>query len=194
MLRQESVEQMIQVLIRFRDKYRRSYNVDKAHKKAVEEVAKICNHKGSTTVRDLCFRRLELPSVFKFRNLLEKWMLGDPKPLLELLKRFIPSCSHAEIEAILVEDKFNTASTMLNAQPSSIKVPIRLDENFNFSIDPETAKKLKVLSVMNGLSTSDWLRNIMTDVVRREYQIWLNSQGKGVIVQPLLDTNYHTVL
>ena len=177
MLRPESVKQMIHILIRFRDRYSRSYNVDKAHIKAMEEVAQKWQI-TTQTVQAMCVKRLELSSVFKFRNFLEKWILGDTKPLLELLKRFIPSRFHTEIETILVEGKFNTALPTLNARPSSTKVPVRLDENFNFSIDPETAKKLKVLSVMNGFSTSDWLKSIMTDVVRREYQTWLNSQPK----------------
>jgi len=175
-LRPDTVKQMIQVLIRFRDKYRRSYKVDKAHIEAVEEVAKMHNHKGNTTVRDLCGRRLELPSIFKFRNLLEKWMLGEPKPLLELLKKFTPSSFHAEIEAILVDGNSNTTSSSLNTPPSSMKVPQRLDENFSFSLEPEIAKKLKVLSVMKGISTFDFLRNIVKHVVKHDYNQWLNRQ------------------
>lgn len=187
MLRPTSVEQMIQVLAKFRDKYRRSYNIDKAHIKAMEEVAQKWQI-TTQTVQAMCVKRLELPSVFKFRDLLEKWMLGDPKPLLGLLKRFTPSRFHAEIETLLTEGKTSTNSLRFNTHQSFLKAPQRLDENFNFSIDPETAKKLKVLSVMNGLSTSDWLKSILTDVVRREYQIWLNSQGKGATIQPLSGT------
>ena len=175
MLRPKSVEQMIQVLVRFKDNYRRSYHVDKAHNEAMEEVAKMHNHEGNTTVRDLCVRRLELSSVFKFRNFLEKWMLGDPKPLLELLKRFMPSRFHAEIEGILRE-KFLVEATKQNVKPSLLKASQRLDENFSFSIDPETAKKLKVLSVMKGMSTPDLLKIIVTDIVKHNYTQWLNRQ------------------
>ena len=179
MLRPESVEQMIQVLVRFKDKYSRSYNVDKAHNEAIEEVAKMHNHKGSTTVRDLCFRRLDLPSVFKFRNLLEKWMLGEPKPLFELLKRFTPSRFHAEIEGILVEGVSNMASLLRNTTKSSVKIPQRLDENFSFSLDPEMAKKLKVLALMEGVSNSDWSKKRIIDLVNQEYATWLNNQREN---------------
>lgn len=182
MLRSESVEQMIQILVRFRDKYSRSYNIDEAHKEAVDDVTERWQLSSCNTIRDLCSRRLGLSSISKFRNLLEKWMLGEPKPLFELLKIFTPLRFHTEIEAVLVEGK--GIALKRGANLSSVNVAQRFDENFSFSIDPQTAKELKVLSVMEGISTSDWLKNTVAILVNREYKVWLdlqkNNSNKGV--------------
>ena len=182
MLRAGSIKQMIQVLIRFKDKYARYHNVDKAHIEATIEVAQQWPL-ARTTIQDLCFRRLDLPSITNFRNLLEKWMLGDSALLLQLLRKFTPTCFHAEIENVLAKDKTHLASLPPKTHTTLSKVFQRLDESFNFSIDPDTAKKLKVLSVMKEISTSDWLRKIVTDIVNQEYAVWLNnqSQNKGQI-------------
>ena len=175
MLRPNSIEQMIQVLTRFRDKYNRSYNIDKAHIEAVKEVAQ----KWQVTyanILDMCWRRLGLSNVSRFRNLLEKWILDDPKPLLELLKKFTPPYVHAEIEAVLVDNNFNVADSTAKTSPFSAKASQRLDETFSFSVDLDTAKKLKVLALMEGISSSDWLQKIMTEEIGKKYKTWFDSQ------------------
>ncbi|MGA2914787.1 MAG: hypothetical protein ABSE89_02040 [Sedimentisphaerales bacterium] len=182
MLRPESVKQMIQVLIRFKDKYTRYNNIDKAHREAVDEVAQQWQI-GRTGIHDMCLRRLKLTNIANFRNLLEKWMLGDSAPLLQLLCKFTPSYFYAEIENVLTKDKTNLASLLPKTHTTFSKVVQRLDKSFNFSIDPDTAKKLKVLSVMEDISTSesesDWLRKIVTEVVNKRYADWLNIQSQN---------------
>ena len=175
MLRSESVEQMIQVLVRFKDKYNRTYNVKEAHIEAIEEVAQNFQIRKQT-VQDMCFRRLELSSIFLFRNLLETWMMGDSKPLFTLLKNYTPPYSHSEIKAILDEGETSSSSLKPQIPSSSRKHLQRLNENFSFSINPEDAKKLKVLSVMEGIPVSDWLQKVMIDVIETKYNAWLKSQ------------------
>ena len=127
------------------------------------------------TVRDMCFRRLDLSSVSKFRHLLEKWMLGDPFPLSRILKQHVPESRHRKIDSVLAKEKV-VAGVSRQITESSVKAARRLDENFNFSTDPETAKKLKVLAVMKGVTANDWLGDIMSDVIESEYKKWLGNQ------------------
>lgn len=172
-MRHETAGQMIQVLVRFRDKYRKSYNVDRAHIEAIEEVA-ARYHIRPQTIRDLCCRRLDL-SASKFRDPLERWMRGDPEPLRRLLKRFMPRASHTDIDAVLGEE--TGVAIVEQEAPSAIeRVVQRLDENFTVSLDPESAKKVRVLALMKDLSAEDWIAESVLKVLEQEYAAWLNSE------------------
>jgi hypothetical protein len=175
MLRPYRVEQMLRVLVRFRDGYSKSYDVDKAHIAAMDDVAQE-RRITRQTVQDMCTRCLSLPNIFKFRDLLEKWVTGDPKPLLGVLKQHTETGFHAEIEAVLIQDTVRgAASTPVVRQPS-VRAAQRLHENFSLALDPETAKKLRVLSVMQGVSIPDWLQRVVADAIKKEYTVWLDSQ------------------
>ena len=50
-------------------------------------------------------------------------------------------------------------------------------ESFNIQIKKDTAKKVKVLSIMNGLSVSDKLRQQVEIVIEDEYRVWLRRQA-----------------
>lgn len=175
MLRPNRVEQMLRVLVKFRDKYSKSYDIDKAHIAAMEDVAQE-RQIAKQTVQDMCTRCLGLSGVFEFRGLLEKWITGDPKPLLARLKRYAAPDFHAEIEAVLMQDPASTAALSPNVRQSSARAAQRPHENFSFSVEPETAKKLKVLSVMEGISSSDWLQKVVPDLIEEEYGLWLDTQ------------------
>ncbi len=174
MLRSNSVEQMFQLLIRFKNKYERNYNVDKAHIEATNEVAQ--NYQITrNTVHDMCFRRLNLPNINQFRNLLEKWVLGDPKPLLEILKKFIPSDYHIELETVIKENKFDKNNTSY-----LVKNVKKLEENFTLALNREIAKKLKVLAIMEGISNSEWLKKNIVKFINHEYNNWLANQRNNI--------------
>lgn len=176
MLKPERVEQMFQVLVRFNDKYCRNYNIDKAHTEAMDEVAQKWQI-AKQTVQDMCTRVLGLDGVSKFRHLLETWVLGNPTPLLEHLKKYTSPRFHSELEKIILQ---KNSDVLLNDKSitSPLKISERLDETFNFSVNPEIAKKLKVLSEMKGISTADWLKNMVTGVIEREYKIIIESEYK----------------
>jgi hypothetical protein len=166
---------MLRVLVRFRDTYSRSYDVDKAHIAAMADVAQ---EQGIApqTVQDMCTRCLGLPSVFKFRDLLEKWMTGDPRPLLAVLRQKAQPSLHAEIEAVLTQETVSgAASSPVVRQPSG-RPTQRPHEDFSLALDPEAGKKLKVLSLMQGVSIPDWLQRVVADAVEKEYRDWLDSQ------------------
>jgi hypothetical protein len=123
----------------------------------------------------MCTRVLGLASVFAFRDLLERWMTGDSKPLLDVLKKHTPSYVHRNIEGVLAEGKATVSSPTPEGRPS-VKDKPRAYENFSVPIDPETAKKLTVLSVMESVSIPDWLQRVVADVVAAKYKIWLADQ------------------
>ncbi|MBE0534522.1 MAG: hypothetical protein IH624_02555 [Phycisphaerae bacterium] len=169
MLRSESVEQMMDVLVRFREKYRRNYSMNRSHIEAIEEVAAQYRVRPQT-IRDLCFRRLDLASVDRFRDLLEKWVRGDAEPLRKVLRQVVPKAYQGEIDAVLAEGA--TAA----APAADVKAGRRLDESFTISLDPESAKKVKVLALMQEVSSVDWLREKVRQVLGQEYGNWLNSE------------------
>lgn len=175
MLRPSRVEQMLRVLVRFRDRYSKSYDVDKAHIGAMDDVAQEQRIRRQT-VQDMCTRCLGLPNILRFRDLLEKWMTGDPKPLLAVLRQNAYTGLHAEIEAVLTQGTISgVASSPVVKQPS-VRATQRPHENFSLALDPEAGKKLKVLSLMQGVSIPDWLQRVVADAVEKEYREWLNSQ------------------
>lgn len=172
-MRHETAGQMIQVLVRFRDKYKRNNNVGRAHIEAIEEVA-ARYHVKPQTIRDLCCRRLDL-TASKFRHPLERWMLGDPAPLRRLLKHFMPRSSHTDLDAVLGEE--TGVAIVEEKAPSAIeRVVQRLDENFTVSLDPESAKKVRVLALMKDRSAEDWIAESVLKVLEQEYTAWLNSE------------------
>jgi len=175
MLRPDRVDQMLQVLGRFRDRYSKSYDVDKAHIAAMDDVAEK-RQIARQTIQDMCTRCLGLPGTSGFRGLLEKWMTGDPKPLLGLLKRYTGTEFHAEIEAVLMQDTVSGAASPPVVRQPSVRPAQRPHENFSFALDPETAKKLRVLSVMQSVSISDWLQRVVVDAIEKEYRVWLDNQ------------------
>ncbi len=153
MLRPNSVEQMLQLLNRFKNKYGRNYQITR------------------NAVHDMCFRRLNLPNINRFRNFLEKWVLGEPRPLLKLLKKFTPSDYHTELENILKDSK-----STFKKYPYFGKEIKKADKTFSLSLDSEITKKLKVLALMEGISNSEWLKNNVLQVVNKKYATWLKKQ------------------
>lgn len=175
MLRPSRVEQMLRVLVRFRDRYSKSYEVDKAHIAAMDDVAQE-RRITRQSVQDMCTRCLGVPNIFRFRDLLEKWVAGDSKPLLGVLKQNTETRLHPEIEAVLMQGAVSGATSSPVARQPSVKVAQRLHENFSLALDPETAKKLRVLSVMQSVQISDWLQRVVAEAIEREYRDWLESQ------------------
>ncbi len=178
-MRLSSWKQMHELLIRFRDKYLRYYDVAKAHIEATKEVAE-SSRIENPTIRDLCFRRLNLDSIDKFRDLLEKWIMQEHEPLKSILIKHTLPVVHDEIEQFFKQNKFlgiqKATVRDISLKRLNIKRLNAVKENFSFQLEPDIAKELKVLSVMEETSTSDLLAKLVPKVVEQRYIEWLRKQ------------------
>ena len=178
-LRTSSVNQTLEVLTRFWSKYSRSFTVDRAHIEAIKEVSQGWNV-TQQTIWDLNCRRLGLETIQMFRNLLEKWVLGDPKPLIDVLKRNTIYQNRQEIIQFFKQDKFKATIKSSGRSIPQEKVNVggvsAVGESFSFQLQPDTAKKVKVLALVDEMSTADWLANAIPEVIEKKYAAWLEKQ------------------
>ncbi len=178
-LRSSSVKQTLEVLSRFWSKYSKTFDVDRAHIEAIKEVSQGWNV-TKQTIWDLNCRRLDLERIQMFRNLLEKWVLGDPKPLIEILRRHTNSQYHGEIKQFFKQDKFAATVKSSGRSIPQEKVNVggvsAVGETFSFQLQPDTAKKVKVLALVEEISPADWLANAVPEVIEKKYVAWLEKQ------------------
>lgn len=178
-LRSNSISQILEILSRFWFKYSRTYDIDKAHLEAIKEVSQSWNI-GEQTIRDLNWRRVGFDSIQEFRGLLEKWVQGDPNPLMEALIRHTNSTYHRQIEEFFGQEKFAEMKKLSGRNMPNEKLDITgavtMGETFSFQLQPKIAKKLKVLSVVAEISPADWLVNALPDVIEKQYSAWLARQ------------------
>ena len=162
-----SINQMFDVLTKFRIYYERRYTVDKAYQNAVEDVRKKYGV-AYQTIGDLCRRRLELKVIREFYNLLGNWVAGNASPLISVLMAHTREEDHPKIS-----DYFNQQKPKSHTERTAF---VRSDEEtFTFRLDGDAAKKLKILSIESG-SPSEWLSQVVSEVVDRRYKDWLNDQ------------------
>lgn len=178
-LRSSSVSQMLEVLSRFWSKYSRTFDVDRAHIEAIKEVSQGRNV-AQQTIYDLNWRRVGFDRIQKFRNLLEKWVLGDPKPLIDVLRRHTHSQYHGEIIQFFKQDKFvatvKSSGRSIPQEKMNVRGVAAVGETFSFQLQPDTAKKVKVLALVEEISPADWLANAVPEVIEKKYVAWLEKQ------------------
>jgi len=167
MLHSKSVNQILDVLTKFRARHSRGEPVIKAYQGAVEDVRKDY-HVAYQTIGDLCRRRLQLATINNFYNLLEQWIMGNAEPLLDVLLAHTIKQDHGKLSSYFYEgkQKFGTQKTASFALEG---------ETFTFRLGGDAAKKLKILSIESG-SSSEWLIQVVSEVVNRRYKDWLNDQ------------------
>ena len=179
-LRSNSISQILEILSRFWFKYSRTYDIDKAHLEAIKEVSQSWNI-GEQTIRDLNWRRVGFDSIQEFRSLLEKWVQGDPNPLMDALIRHTSSKYHQQIEQFFSQEKFaamkKSSGRKMPREKLDIRGAVTMGETFSFQLQPKIAKKLKVLSVVAEISPADWLVNMLPEVIEKQYTAWLAKQS-----------------
>lgn len=167
MLRSKSLNQILDVLTKFRARHSRGEPVIKAYQGAVDEVRKDYQV-AYQTIGDLCRRRLQLSTINNFYNLLEQWVIGNPEPLLDVLLALTIKQDHDKLISY-----FDERNQKAGIQKTT-SVPLER-ETFTFRLGGDAAKKLKILSIEIG-SPSEWLSQVVSEVVNRRYKDWLNDQ------------------
>lgn len=178
-LRSNSISQILEILSRFWFKYSRTYDIDNAHLEAIKEVSQSWNI-GEQTIRDLNWRRVGFDSIQEFRSLLEKWIQGDPNPLMDALIRHTNSTYHQQIEQFFNQEQFasmkKSSGRNTPREKFDVNGAVTMGETFSFQLQPKIAKKLKVLSVVAEISPTDWLVNVLPEVIEKQYAAWLAKQ------------------
>jgi hypothetical protein len=166
MLEMKSVEQIVAVLKRFHARQQAGDPIDKAYQQAIEEVSRQYRV-AYQTIGDLCRRRLGLQAIHEFYDLLEKWTLGDPRPLAELLRR------HTGVEGRQQIDAFFFEGVAAPAVPVSDNV-----ESISVSLKVSQARKLKAMLLVKGVPVSDWLSRNVSRLIDEEYKGWVAEEAK----------------
>ena len=170
MLETKSVDQILSVLRKFRSRYARGEPVTKAYQGAVEAVRKDYDV-AYQTIGDLCRRRLELRTINDFYELLEKWVTGNAQPLIGVLLEHTGTENHHKIADHFKQNKHG--SDVRKASPICGR-----GETFTLRLAADAAKKLKILSIESP-SSSEWLSEVVAEVVEQHYENWLKEEFKG---------------
>ena len=167
MLQSKSVDQILDVLAKFRTRHSNGEPLIRAYQGAVEAVCKDYRV-AYQTIGDLCRRRLQLPTINSFYNLLEQWVMGNPGPLLSVLQTHTTKRHHDKLCAYFGQGE----QEVVAGKTTSITAK---GETFTFRVSGDAAKKLKILSIESG-SPAEWLSRTVPEVVNARYKDWLNDQ------------------
>lgn len=169
-LRLESLEQMLFLLTRIRVRCKAGDSVTEAQKMATRETSKKYGVEGPT-ISDLQTRRLGIKGIVKWRGLLEDWISGDSEPLKKVLLQSTEIANQNTVRVF-----FDNSEMEMISKSHSNSVAFEIDEGFDFNTSQDTAKKIKVLALMSGVSESEWLGNNIPEMVDNLYNHWLESQ------------------
>jgi hypothetical protein len=168
MLKQNSIEQVLEVLNLVRVRHNDGDSIIKAYQSSVAIVSKNYNVRYQT-IGDFR-RRLGLRNVNEFYSFLEKWLIeGNYKPIMEVLKRNASPESYKKISSFFGE------TSELSSDEDIRKIRVS-EESFTFRLRSDIAKKLKVMSVMAGDSEPVWLNKTVSQAVEEQYKNWIAKQ------------------
>ena len=158
MMRQQTVDQLLQVFRLFRENFAGGMPLRKAYREAVREVA---NLYGVTyqTIGDGCRRRLKLEYIRELYDLLQTWVDGDPGPLMTQFKSASDPSTHDEIA-----DFFGAASRA-PGRHGPPGVPEARIASFSFQLGERDARMLRALAEIEGTSPPELLERLVASAV-----------------------------
>lgn len=178
MMRQQTVDQLLQVFRLFHVNFAGGMPLRKAYREAVREVA---NLHGVTyqTIGDGCRRRLKLDDIRELYDLLQAWVDGDPGPLMEQLKGASDPFTHDEIA-----DFFGGASRAPDRHGPPA-VPEARFATFSFQLPERDARMLRALAEIEGASTPELLGRLVgsavTERMKRVAQAMLQDEAASAV-------------
>ena len=169
-LRPESIDQMLFLLTRIWIRCKAGDTVTEAQKTATRETSKKYSVEGPT-ISDLQTRRLGIKGIIKWRGLLEDWISGDSEPLNKVLLQSTEIAHQNTIRDFFDKSEIETVS-----KNDFNSAEFEIEESFDFNTSQDTAKKIKVLALMSGISESQWLEKNIPEMVNNKYNQWLKNQ------------------
>jgi hypothetical protein len=178
MLKAGTLEQILEVLQDFKSNYAGGDSVRGAYQQACRTISRRYDV-AYQTIADACRRRLGLTDIGQFRELLRKWVEGDAKELVELLKRNTSPSLHHKITVFFEGHPYDKEAGL---PESGISAKEPQSEIISFRISNDIAKQLKVLAEMKGQSVGDLLGERVTKFVSEEiveeFAAYINGLGR----------------
>jgi hypothetical protein len=162
MITSETVQQLLEVLQRFRGNHDSGVPLHKAYREAVRSVAEVYSITYQT-LGDGCRRRLGLKDIHQFYELLASWMRGDPHGLVRQLKENADPSAHVEIDQFFRGGNAATTESKKTARKAALREE---SEPFTFRIAPSDARMLKALAELEGIAAPELTARIVSSAVR----------------------------
>jgi len=161
-MKNNTLEQVLTVLKYSKYNYNSGITLTSSYQDAIARVAKESEVKYQT-IGDGCRRRLKLNSIGEFSELLRKWLDGDSKPLIDVLKSQTSKLLHPKI------DSFFENNEVSKDNPSGNEENIEKDENtieLSFLIKETDYRYLKALCHIQGIEEKELIKTIVSDGIK----------------------------
>lgn len=132
-----------------------------------EAVRRVSQKYGVTyqTIGDGYRRRLKLNDVGELYTLLERWIEGDPRGLISVLKTNTNSHNHEEIERFF---KIPPSVTNHSEKYGPVKTNAFGTETFSFQLPQKDARILRATSEISGVPVPEMLTQIVSKSIREK--------------------------
>ncbi|MGO9175534.1 MAG: hypothetical protein ACLPT6_10960 [Desulfobaccales bacterium] len=157
MLTQESLDKILEVLEKINVFYGNGYRLEEARHKATKEVS-IKYDITYQTIEDGYRRRLGLRNIHEFQIMLEEWMKGDPKSLINILTIHTDNINHMRIHEFFEGDK-----TQISNDKTEMKKPILIYLSNN------AYNQMKLISKQGKKTGYEWLSEKCELMINDEY-------------------------
>ena len=164
MLTIESLEKIFEVLAKIKVFYEKGYPLEKARHRATEEVSK---HHGITyqTIEDGYRRRLGLRNIHEFQVMIEDWIRGNSKSLINLLTIHTDKANHMRLYEFFESDK-----TIMPIKETANNKPIIL------YLNNELYDQMKLIAKQKGKTDSEWLSEKCELIITDEYVNYVKNE------------------
>lgn len=157
MLKGQSVDQLLLVFRKFRERHARGEPLHNSYREAVREVAERYSVTYQT-IGDGCRRRLQLNNIDELYALLEQWVEGNPEPLAKQLKR---ASDHSAHDNIMRFFESSTSSAKVTPRQVASATSKGKFDTFSFSLSERNARMLRALAEISGVSTREMVNQLV---------------------------------
>jgi len=168
MLTERTLDQILEVLARTVENFHAGHAVPKAYQKAVKGVAADYSVRYQT-IADGCRRRLNLKNINNFIGLLDDWLSGSPKKLIETLEQNVSETDHYKIRRFFKEVPYETLGEEVNGDGENKKT-------ISLSIEAKYFSQLKLISQDRSMSIQQILEPIINEFINRQFLEYFKKQ------------------
>ncbi len=172
-LEPKTIDQILEVIRLSKSNYMAGFSIETSYREAIQKVADM-HSVAYQTIGDGCRRRLGLKNMSEFSRLLKEYMNGNSKELTEILLKHTDSAMHNRIKQFFID-----GGVSIKAGGSKSLSPVISQETkqevLTFRLDHESARKLKALAGLEGLSVPEWISETIKNNVDQKLKEWAKS-------------------
>jgi hypothetical protein len=162
MMTLSTLKQIIAVLTFTKENFREGNSIERSYRYAVQKVANQYNV-AYQTIGDACRRRLELDSISEFFKLLNKWLHGNPEPLIQQIKMNTSKANYDNIAEF-----FSSSSSSLKLRNEFISGNNSIE--YNVHISAKESKMLKALAELEEKDLIVYLNELVSKSVKNNFK------------------------